>query len=410
MKAIWERDTKRGLLAVIVVLFLVLGLPSCGGGTDANETSIDDSPSPALEGDRAQDTSDSVIDATDDDATDDDATDEGVDDGGDSTGEPIESDIGSAAAGETLLANLGGLGPSRYSVRSWTGQTTSASPMGAATIVPIDLDRPSLVIETTPDARHIAVDLTPSLAPMIGDSGDVGFEMWFWPGGAVVDSRGYQMILDLNPSAELGPFAPGVSSVDYDSIDGIDPEAFAAFVVGPTPPSLEVLAASLVESLTDLEVDPGHPNRLLGKMSYVELLSAMGNDPEVTTRGAAAGVALNLDVDVEVLVAFYLDFYEFVDVAVQVEVDEQGRLRTMRTVVDLGGIWAVIFGEDDPLDLSVPASQLESLRDDFGDSVWIIENRVEYTIDPDLVVSDPPTPEVDRTQEWIDLLRASGLI
>lgn len=293
---------------------------------------------------------------------------------------------------------------SGHRISQSTGQVLSVAPLGLDSRTELDEDHPSVVTEATGDLSHLRVDLSSVFGPLLGDNPpSIGFDIWVSPDRMVVDSTDYAAILDINPNAELGPMAPGVAFVDLDAVRDDAPDLVAA-LVGQGIPDLQELADRLPRALDDVEQ---RGTTFTGTASYTDLLTAMGTDPEVVARSAAAGVALNLDVDPDELTAFYVDYYEGTEADVTVEVGDEG-VRSLHYELDLSGLFPAIIEHSEELGIAIPDDQLTDAREAFADTVWTLEALIRFERVDDLKVEPAPDTTDDRTQQWLAFLADGG--
>jgi hypothetical protein len=189
--------------------------------------------------------------------------------------------------------------------------------LGVDVDVEIDLDDPILTAEVSPDASHYRIDVGRQLGFMAGGLEDPAIEIWVEGDRIVVDSSDYQSLLDIDPQAELGVFAPGVWFVADD------------------------LPAALVD-VTVLEA-----GIYSGTATFSAVTRALGGDVEANTRSTVGALAMNLSVDVDALAGIYSEFYDQLDTEVTVEIID-GLARTVTTRTDLSGIYAFAFAMVEP--------------------------------------------------------------
>jgi hypothetical protein len=294
---------------------------------------------------------------------------------------------------------------SGYRITQSVGQTMSSPALGMDTDLPLDEENPTVVGEVTPDASHLRVDLSAVLGPMLGDDAPpVGFEIWSRRDRMVLDTRDYAVIGELNPAADLGPFEPGVSFVDLEAIRDERPDLLAA-LVGQGLADPGELADRLPEALEGVEQSG---RSFAGTASYADLLEAMGSDPEVIARSAAAGVALNLDIDPDVLSDFYVEYYAATNVDITVDAGTDGTVRSLHYDVDLSGLFPAIVDHGDELGLDIPAEQFDEARDALAETVWTLETIIRFDVVDDLQMAPAPATTDDRTPEWLAFLRDGG--
>ncbi len=294
---------------------------------------------------------------------------------------------------------------SGYRITQSTGQIISLPALGVDSDAPLDEENPTIVGEVTPDASHMRIDLSTLLGPLVGgDAPSVDFDMWTGPDRMVIDTRDYAVLVERNPSADLGPFEPGVSFVDLEAVGDESPDLLAA-LAGQGMADLGELADRLPRALEDVEQSG---TSFTGTASYADLVEAMGSDPELTARSAAAGVALNLDVDPDVLTRFYVEYYEGADADISVDVGTDRTVEALRYEVDLSGLFPAMIGQGDELGLDIPADELDVVRDAFAEAVWTLEALIRFEVVDDLQVEPAPSTTDDRTEEWLAFFRAGG--
>ena len=302
-------------------------------------------------------------------------------------------------------AFLATAGASGYRITQSMGQTISSPALGMDIDLPLDEEHPTVVGEVTPDASHVRVDLSAVLGPMLGDDAPpVGFEIWSGPDRMVLDTREYAVITDLNPDADLGPFEPGVSFVDLEAVRVGRPDLLAA-ITGQGLADPEELAHRLPEALDGVEQTE---RSFTGTASYADLLEALGSDPDVIVRSVAAGAALNLDVEPDVLTRFYLEYFAATDADITVDVATDGTVGSLHYGVDLSGLFPAVVDHGDELGLEIPTDQVDEARDAFAETVWTLETVIHFEVMDDLRMAQAPATTDDRTAEWLAFLRDGG--
>jgi hypothetical protein len=293
---------------------------------------------------------------------------------------------------------------SRYRITESIGQMISSPALGMDTDAPLDEENPMTVGEVTPDVSHLRMELSALLGPVLGDDApSVSFEIWTGPDRMVVDTRGYAVLAEQNPSADLGPFEPGVSFVDLEAVGDEYPDLLAALVGGL--PDLGELADRLPEALEGVEQSG---RSFTGTASYTDLVEAMGSDPKFNARSAAAGLALSMDLDPDVLTDFYVEFYEGIHANITVDVGTDGTVRALRYDANLSGLFPAMVDHRDELGLDIPADQLDEVREAFAETVWTLEALIRFEVVDDLQVAPAPATTDDRTEEWLTFLRNGG--
>lgn len=292
-----------------------------------------------------------------------------------------------------------------YRITSFTAQDLSSSLMGVDTETEIDEDSPTLTAEVSPELSHMTMDLSAILGPMTGGSaGDVGFEMWVGPERITVDSRDYAALKEANPAADLGPFEPGISYFDLAGVSE-DDSSIVGLMLGQGVTDLAQLSEDLPEVLEDVERDG---DTVTGTASYAEVMAAMGADVEQSSRSVAAGLALNLGVDVDDLTDLYVDFYEATPAEVTIGLDEDEQVSSVEYTADLSDIYVSIFDRPEMFDPQPSEEELGQVKDLAADTEWVLTVLQRFEVDDDLVVEPAPETDDDRTQQWVDFLTNAG--
>lgn len=293
-----------------------------------------------------------------------------------------------------------------YRVRQSTAQTLSSSALGIDQSTEIDPDNPDVIGEVTPERSHLSIDLGRALGPMAGDIGSLVLEMWLDEERLVIDSTQYASLLEQNPQAQLGPLEPGISYVDLAAVQADSPELVAA-ITGNGLAAPSAMAERLPAALDDVrQVDD---RTITGTASFDVVLEALGGDVEQLAAGAAGGVALNLGVDPKGLARFYADFYRQLPADVTIELDESGSVRAVSSEVDLSGVYDAVFENAEQIGIQLTDDEARQAREAFADTEWTMTSRVAFEEVEGLEVEAAPPTEDDRTEVWLEFLRASGL-
>jgi hypothetical protein len=273
----------------------------------------------------------------------------------------------------------------------------------------LDPDKPMMVGEVTPDGQHMAVDFGSLFAVMGSPLKSAEMEMWATKDRLVVDSTGYQAVLDLNPSADLGPFTPGIGFVDFASL-GVDNPKIIRAIAGSGPADLAVMAKRLPTAITQLRQTSDKPVRFAGKATYADFLIAQGGDLDVMVRSAAVGMATNMKVPLEDMVALYRDFYTQQLIDIVVELDDKGRVHIISSDADMSGIFSLMFDGKYSIVPKLDASDLQEAKEVFANAEFTMQTRVTFEPDDSIVLKATPANPEDRTDRWRAYLVAAGLI
>ena len=295
---------------------------------------------------------------------------------------------------------------STYRVSHSTAQTIRL-PFGAVdTTAEIDEQAPMMVGEVSPARQHFVMDLGALLGPIAGEELDLKLEMWIDDERLVIDTRDYQQILDENRDAQLGPFEPGISYVDLSDLEAEGHEILAA-ASGSALPDLRELAETLPAALISVEQTSLDPPTFVGTITFTDLTEAGGQDIEVISRSAAAGLALNSSMTVDALTKFYVDFYDSTEVEATIELDQRGLLHVLSVRADFSNLYSAMF-EAEGLIPEITESERREALDQFAETVHILETRTVYEADSDLEVPLPPATTDDRTDLWREFFVNAG--
>lgn len=319
--------------------------------------------------------------------------------GGDG-GEKVSTNAGAAGLSQAFA---GSANATSYRITQFMGADVQIGPLGVNEKTEIDLGRPSLVGSISAGRSHVRVDIGMLLEALGQEPEDLFVDMWFDDHRAVIDTRAFELIEDQNPGATLGPFAPGVAYVDLDRMAAESPDLVSA-LVGSGLVDLSALAEHLPAALEDVEQDSD--GNYHGTASYAVVVEAMGGDIDDIARSAAAGVAQNLRMDPVRLARVYADGYRSAESEVVVEV-EDGAVSVIRMVTDLSDIFGRIASRESGLLDGMSDGQVREVADAFAGSRMVVSLRIEFEVDPELQVPEPPATDDDRTELWADMLKAA---
>ena len=269
---------------------------------------------------------------------------------------------------------------------------------------------PLFVSEISEDRQHVVMNMGALLGPLVGGDPDSEMEMWRDDERVVIDTR--KLLGPLSPpddeefNALLGPMRPGVASIDL-AVIGADLADILTVTVGSPGPDLSELALKLPAALRTIEQTSENPPVFEGTAAYSDLLEAQGIDLADTARGAAAGVALGNQVELEALTELYIDFYDTLEADVVIELDDRGLLHAFWTRVDLSGIFSLMFDNEDLFPGMTEQERRES-EESLKGAVMVVAFRAVYEADIDLEVPFPPETTEDRTEEWREFLINAG--
>lgn len=321
---------------------------------------------------------------------------------------------GKDAADTVITTGDGGLGASlartaevtTYRMSSWTAQTIELPFLGVSSIAEIEDQEPTIVAEISPDRQHHVIDLSGFLGVLGGGAFDIKLEVWSDEERVVIDSRDYQVLMDLASDIQPGPLAPGVFFVDLREL-GADSSEVLNALADPPALALGELAENLHSALAEAEQISSDPPTYAGTTTFSELPEAQGQDIAATARGAAAGLASMLPVDIDMLSEFYVEYYNSAEVEVVIELDEGGLLHVLSTRADMSNLYDELL-EFEPWSAELQESERREALEWVDDAVQILETRTVFEADPDLDVPLPPDTTDDRTDLWKDFLSGAG--
>ena len=318
---------------------------------------------------------------------------------------------GEPDAAAALAQALGELGDSTgsYRVVGYSAQVNRIPAAGIDIEQQIDPTRPTSVGEVDADGDvHATLDLSAMFAGMGGPAGaldQIGIETWQNSERAVIDTEDYAALLEIAPSADLGPFAPGVFTVDL-SGSSVGTADFARLMGASAPVSPADLANVLQNSLTDVAGVPGDPARFTGTTDFATFVALQGNDIAAAAAGAATGLAPMLGADPSVVTEMYVDFYETTTVDIEFAIGAGGAVESVHSTADLSGIYAHL-AESDLIEREADREQIVEL---FSGAETRIEQLVQFEFDDSIAVELPTGDFEDRTVEMVEMFAAAGVL
>jgi len=326
-------------------------------------------------------------------------------------GTPPEGSANSDASAlllNSLLATANEVGP--YRVSTSTGQVVRSTALGVDQVQELNPSRPTMVAEVAPNGdSNIFVDLGPLFAASAGGNPEVAaaldqtsLELWISAETLVIDATGYQPIADLNPTAELGPFEPGIGVIDLKRIGDIGGRELLEALVGSGVVDPVILAENLPNALDDITQDPADPLLFTAKASYAAALQAQGADLESATRAVAVGIAPAIGVSVDELAGFYQRYYESLPAQIAITLDGDGALVSFGVTADLSSVYQAIGSPDSGIDVGMSDDELADFRELFADTLWIIESVTTFEFDDSIVIVPPSGDYEDRTDKALE--------
>jgi hypothetical protein len=319
---------------------------------------------------------------------------------------PGEPDAAAALA--QALDELGAATGS-YRVLGYAGQVNRIPTAGVDIDQQIDPARPTSVGEVDAEGDvHATIDLAPTFAAMGGPAAEIdqiGIESWQNSERAVIDTEDYAALLEIAPGADLGPFAPGIFTVDLNS-STVGTSDLARLMGGSAPVSPAGLAAALQNSLTDIAGVPGDPSRFTGSTDFATYVALQGND----IRGAAAAVATPLapllGADPAAVTDLYVNFYERTSVDVEFSIGADGAVERVHAMADLSDIYAHLAESD----VVGNAAERDEVAEVFAGAEMRVEQLVEFEFDDSIAVELPAGDFEDRTAEMVAMFEAAGVL
>ena len=120
----------------------------------------------------------------------------------------------------------------------------------------------------------------------------------------------------------------------------------------------------------------------------------------------ATPVAQAMRGDVEDVAAFYVSLYRSTPAAVTVTVGADGVLSAVAVSADMSAIFELMFDPEAGIDFGGTPAQLADAREQFAGTVWQLQQRITFQLDPTIAVTPPTGDLEDRTQLAAEFLAA----
>lgn len=267
--------------------------------------------------------------------------------------------------------------------------------------VPLDPDAALMTVVVDGDRQYMRMDMSEMMASL-GEPMDVGLEMWIDADQMIIDTRGF----DLGDAvASDDPFSPGVSSVDLQALDARGGDIAEA--LGGSSATLAELTASLtgIQGLT--VSDDGRS--FAGTVDFVSAMAAAnGDDVEQMMESMTAGFGQNPNIDADELMAFVVEAFAEIEVAVTVQLDESFRLQQFWMDIDMTPMFTAIADFASAAD-GLSGADRAAIEGELAGAQISMELLSMIDLDP-AEIPDPPEATEDRTQQWLDLLGLLGML
>lgn len=297
-----------------------------------------------------------------------------------------------------------------FRLTSSAGMEFKAPRAGVNIEAQLDTSRPLLTAtQLHTGDLHVYADLGPLMEAFAAGNPaleaateTLGIELWAFDGDMVVDTTDYAELAQVDSSFGLGPFRPGVFSLQSSAFNGASP--LMQYMVGAAIPDPAVVARELPLVIDEPQISPDG-RTVVGTATFGAVTDALGSDLEITARSAAAGVAPLANIDLDELTEAYLGVYERAETKVDITLPEgDSDAITVRLVVDLSHVIEDVFAEDSPIASSMAADEVAAILNAFD--VISVEVEQVMTIESVDVDELPESgiPTEDRTAEMVTFL------
>lgn len=306
-------------------------------------------------------------------------------------------------ASQTLRAAFEQAGTSdSYRVTAYSGQTIQVEGLGLDVDQPLDTTTPSIVTEVDGNGEIRTVlnvdQLVPTETPV-----DLSIELWQDDSRVVGDTTAYSAITDLDPTADLGPFRPGIWSVDLDAV-GAESQDLVELLAGNSALDPTALGASFLDQISKIEVDANDPTRYTAMTTYGNVVRANGQSVDTIASSVAAGLAGTLGADPKQLATLLSGVYDNAPAELEVVIVD-GVLQSLEMRSDLAGLWSAIATMPEAFGLELTAEEKVEFTGLFAGASQTVTLRSEFTSDDSIDVAMPADGGEDRTTEFITYLQ-----
>jgi hypothetical protein len=291
-----------------------------------------------------------------------------------------------------------------YRVTGYSGQTIQVDGLGLDVDQPLDTTTPFIVTEVDGDGEtRTALHVDQLLPTEVPGFEDLTLELWQDEARIVGDTTAYSAITDLDPTADLGPFRPGVWSVDLDAV-GAESDDLVELLAGNSALDPAALGASFLDQISKIEVDENDPTRYTASTTYGNVVRANGQSVDSIARTLAAGIAPQLGADPQRLAALVVDVYENAPAELEVVIVD-GVLQSLEMRSDLAGLWSAMATTPEAFGLELTAEEKAEFTALFAGASQTVTLRSEFTSDDSIDVAMPADGGEDRTAEFITFLQ-----
>lgn len=291
-----------------------------------------------------------------------------------------------------------------YRVTAYSGQTIQVDGLGLDVDQPLDTTTPSIVTEVDADGEiRTAVNVGQLLPTDTPGFEDLSIELWQDDSRVVGDTTAYSAITDLDPTAELGPFRPGIWSVDLGAV-GAESQDLVELLAGNSALDPTALGASFLDQISEIEVDENDPTRYTATTTYGNVVRANGQSVDAIAASVAASLAGNLGADPKQLATLLAGVYDGAPAELEVVIVD-GALRSLEMRADLTGLWSSMAAMPDSFGLELSAAEKTEFAELFAGASQTVTQRSEFATDDSIDVVMPADGGEDRTTEFIAYLQ-----